>query len=81
MLEGESALAHPHPHTQAHPHTNAHARAPAPANAHASAPAPAPAVLCGGLYQCHLQNDNPAQAESFHGCPGEVKPPTYIKTG
>ncbi|MBW0564683.1 hypothetical protein O181_104398 [Austropuccinia psidii MF-1] len=35
----------------------------------------APAILCGGLYQCHLQNKNPAQAEPFHGWPGEVYPP------
>ncbi|MBW0521445.1 hypothetical protein O181_061160 [Austropuccinia psidii MF-1] len=27
----------------------------------------APAVLCGWLSQCHPQNHNPAEAESFHG--------------
>ncbi|MBW0481123.1 hypothetical protein O181_020838 [Austropuccinia psidii MF-1] len=42
------------------------------AHANAHAPAPAPTVLCGGLYQCHLQNNNPTQAESFHGRPGEA---------
>ncbi|MBW0474367.1 hypothetical protein O181_014082 [Austropuccinia psidii MF-1] len=43
----------------------AHAHTPALADAHAHANAPA--VLCGRLYQLHPQNDNPAEAESFHG--------------
>ncbi|MBW0542247.1 hypothetical protein O181_081962 [Austropuccinia psidii MF-1] len=62
-----------------------HDYAPAPVHAHANAPphahTNATAVLCSGLYQCHPQNDNPAEAESFHGGPGEVKHPLYIKTG
>ncbi|MBW0577208.1 hypothetical protein O181_116923, partial [Austropuccinia psidii MF-1] len=61
--------AHANAHASAPKPTNAHTsaptNAPAPANAHASAPTPA--VLCGGLYQHHLQKNNPAQAESFQG--------------
>ncbi|MBW0569863.1 hypothetical protein O181_109578 [Austropuccinia psidii MF-1] len=75
----------------------AHAYTPTPTQAYAPAPRgrthihpcactclcnrTAPAVFCGGLYQCHPQNDNPEEAESFHGLAGEVKPLLYIKTG
>ncbi|MBW0587822.1 hypothetical protein O181_127537, partial [Austropuccinia psidii MF-1] len=61
------APARAHANAPAPAHANAHASTPAHANAHAITPTPA--VLCSGVYQCHLKNDNPTQAESFHGLP------------
>ncbi|MBW0565134.1 hypothetical protein O181_104849 [Austropuccinia psidii MF-1] len=62
---GPYALAPAHKNAPAPAH--AHAYAPARNRAHTYAPAPAPAVLCSRLNPCHPQNDNPVEAESFHG--------------
>ncbi|MBW0590306.1 hypothetical protein O181_130021 [Austropuccinia psidii MF-1] len=76
-LEGESALTHPPPHGQTHTPLPSHMHMlthPPPACTCKLNPTrthqcnhTAPAVLCGRLYQCHLQNDNNVEAESLHG--------------